>query len=125
MYTGIDITYIKMQEMLQDFKAGEFALSQDTTVSLWKEYRIWYGEIPLQETCGGSFVVIDEDLYDELDAFKKKLYSYVDKSFSIFKAQELLHVCVQDNSKVTAFARKYILSNVTITLGCILSVGDF
>ena len=32
---------------------------------------------------------------------------------------------VQDNSKVTAFARKYILSNVTITLGCILSVGDF
>ena len=125
MYTGIDITYIKMQEMLQDFKAGEFALSQDTTVSLWKEYRIWYGEIPLQETCGGSFVVIDEDLYEELDAFKKKLYSYVDKSFSIFKAQELLHVCVQDNSKVTAFARKYILSNVTITLGCILSVGDF
>ena len=79
-----------MQEMLQDFKAGEFALSQDTTVSLWKEYRIWYGEIPLQETCGGSFVVIDEDLYEELDAFKKKLKN---KSFSIVKAQELpLHV---------------------------------
>jgi len=54
-----------MQEMLQDFKAGEFALSQDTTVSLWKEYRTWYGEIPLQETCGGSFVVIDEDLYED------------------------------------------------------------
>ena len=46
----------------------------------------------MQETCGGSFVVIDEDLYEELDAFKKKLYSYVDKSFSIVKAQELLHV---------------------------------
>ena len=59
-----------MQKMLQDFKAGELALSQDTTVSLWKEYRIWYGEIPLQETCGGSFVVIDENMYEELDAFK-------------------------------------------------------
>ena len=80
-----------MQEMLQDFKAGEFALIQDTTAS-WKEYRIWYGEIPLQETCGGSFVLIDADLYEELDAFQKKLYSYVDKSFSIVKAQELLHI---------------------------------
>ena len=114
-----------MQEMLQDFKAGEFALSQDTTVSLWKEYRIWCGEIPLQETCGGSFVVIDEDLYEELDAFKKKIVLICGQIIQPCQSTRVTSCMVyimQDNSKVTAFARKYILSNVTITLGCILSV---
>ena len=73
-------------------KEGEFALSKDTTVSLWTEYRTWFGGIQLQEVSGGDFVIVSDDLYDEFETFKKKVYSYVDRAFSIVKAVELIDV---------------------------------
>ena len=59
MYTGIDITYIyylfKCRRCYKTLRQGNLHLAR-TQLSLWKEYRIWYGETPLQETCGGSFL---------------------------------------------------------------------
>ena len=52
---------------------GEFTLSKDTTVSLWTEYRTWFGGIQLQEVSGGDFVIVSDDLYDEFETFKKKV----------------------------------------------------
>ena len=49
-------------------------------MSLWTEYRTWFGGIQLQEVSGGDFVIVSDDLYDEFETFKKKVYSYVDKS---------------------------------------------
>ena len=55
-------------------------------MSLWTEYRTWFGGIQLQEVSGG------DDLYDEFETLKKKVYSYVDRAFSIVKAVELIDV---------------------------------
>ena len=62
------------KDLLQDLKLkeGEFALSKDTTVSLWTEYRTWFGGIQLQEVSGGDFVIISDDLYDEFETFKRR-----------------------------------------------------
>ena len=60
-------------------------------MSLWTEYRTWFGGIQLQEVSGGDFVIISDDLYDEFETFKK-VYSYVDRAFSIVKAVELIDV---------------------------------
>ena len=84
-------------------------------MSLWTEYRTWFGGIQLQEVSGGDFVIISDDLYDE---FKKKVYSYVDRAFSIVKAVELIDVWLHHgwgNSEATAFIGKRILSNVFST----------
>ena len=77
---------------LSQLKEGEFTLSKDTTVSLWTEYRTWYGEGRLQEVFGGDFVVVNDDLYDEFETFKKKVYSYVESAFRIVKGVELIYV---------------------------------
>ena len=61
-------------------------------MSLWTEYRTWFGGIQLQEVSGGHFVMVSDDLYDEFETFKKKVYSYVDRAFSIVKAVELIDV---------------------------------
>ena len=71
---------------------GKFALSKDTTVALQIEYRTCFGGVQLREVCGGDCVIVSEDLCDEFEAFKKKVYSYVDRTYSIVKAVELIHV---------------------------------
>ena len=37
------------------------ALSRDIDVSLWIDFREFYGNVPLQEVLGGSFVVFNEN----------------------------------------------------------------
>ena len=112
--------YSLFKDLLQDLKLkeGEFALSKDTTVSLSTEYRTWFGGIQLQEVSGGDFVIVSDDLYDECETFKKKVYSYVDRAFSIVKAVELIDVwCTSCGgvTQATAFIGKRILSNVFST----------
>ena len=75
-----------------DLKEGEYALSKDTTVALWKDYMSFYGDFQLQEILGGDFVVVNEDLHEEFEKFKHKLYSYVDRGFTIVEAVELLQI---------------------------------
>ena len=46
---------------------------------------------------GGNYVVINEDLHEEFEGFKKKVYMYVDSTFYIVEAMELLHIwCLSD-----------------------------
>ena len=48
-------------------KEDEFALSKDTTVALWKDYMSFYGDVQQQEILGGDFVVVHEDLSENLN----------------------------------------------------------
>ena len=41
----------------------------------------FYREVQLQEIMGGDFVVVNEDLFEEFDEFKHKLYSCVERGF--------------------------------------------
>lgn len=50
-----------------ELKEGEYALSKDTTVALPKDYMSFYGDFPLQEILGGDFVVVNEDMHEELE----------------------------------------------------------
>ena len=61
-------------------------------MALWIEYRTCFGRVQLREVCGGDFVIVSEDLCDEFEAFKKKVYSYVNRAYSIVKAVELIDV---------------------------------
>ena len=62
------------------FQKDEFALSKDLTVSLWIDYRTYFGESPIREICGGDFVIINDDLHDEFNKFKSKLSSSLSSS---------------------------------------------
>ena len=53
----------------------EFALSKDTTVSVWIDFRKFYGEDSLREVCNGDFVIVNECLHSEFDKFRQKLFS--------------------------------------------------
>ena len=44
----------------------------------------------MEEVSGGDFVIVSNNLYDEFETFKKKVYSYVDRAFTIVKAVELI-----------------------------------
>ena len=74
-----------------DLKEGEYALSKNTTVALWKDYMSFYSDFQLQEILGGDFVVGKEDLHKEFEKFKHKIYSYVDRGFTV-DAVELLQI---------------------------------
>ena len=75
-----------------DLKEGEYALSKDTIVALWKDYMSFYGNFQLQEILGGDFVVVNEDLHEEFEKFKHKLYSYVNRGFTVVEAVEPLQI---------------------------------
>ena len=62
------------QETSLRLKEGEYALSKDITC-LWVEYRRFNGNTPLRDASGGDFVIINEDLHEEFDEFKSKVYS--------------------------------------------------
>ncbi|KAL5509507.1 hypothetical protein EMCRGX_G004896 [Ephydatia muelleri] len=51
----------------------EYALSKDTTVSVWIDFRKLYGEESLREVCNGDFVIVNEKHQTEFDKFKKKV----------------------------------------------------
>ena len=38
----------------------EYALSKDTTVSVWIDFRKFYGEESLRKVCNGDFVIVNE-----------------------------------------------------------------
>ena len=62
------------QDTMLDFQQGEYALSKNLDVSLWIEYRAYYGKAPLKEVLGGHFVIVNEHLHNKFD---KKLCSYI------------------------------------------------
>ena len=61
------------QEKTLHLQKDEFALSKDLTVSLWIDYRTYYGgESPIREMYGGDFVIINEELHDEYNIYDKR-----------------------------------------------------
>ena len=54
----------------------EYLLSNDLDVSLWNDFRMYNGEPLLREVCGGDFVVVNLELHDMFDNFKRSQSSY-------------------------------------------------
>ena len=54
----------------------EYLLSNDLDVSLWNDFRMYNGEPPLREVCGDDFVVVNLELHDMFDNFKRSQSSY-------------------------------------------------
>ena len=52
----------------------------------------FYHEVQLQEIMGGNFVIVNEDLFKEFDEFKHKLYSSVERGFTVVEAVELVQI---------------------------------
>ena len=51
------------------FEDGDYALSKDIDVSLWKDYRAYHNEQPLR--VARDFVVVNDHLHNQFDEFKK------------------------------------------------------
>ena len=74
-YGNVSVGWYRIcPETPMDLKEGEYALSKDTTVALWKDYMSFYGDFQLQEILGGDFVVVNENLHEEFEKFKHKLF---------------------------------------------------
>ena len=67
-------------------------MSKDIFVSLWIDFRGFYGMFPLQEVLGGNFVVVNENLHDEFAEFKGKVQSYIGTACCLVKEIGLLKV---------------------------------
>eukprot|EP00731_Ephydatia_muelleri_P032744 Em0024g288a len=61
-----DETLLKVQD-------GEYALSKDLAVSLWTEFREYYGYTSLREVFSGSFIIVNDYLHDEFKQFSKNV----------------------------------------------------
>ena len=68
------IVIYSLQNAELDLQQEEYALSKDIDVSLWIDFREFYGTFPLQEVLGGNFVVVNENLHAEFAEFKGKSY---------------------------------------------------
>ena len=67
------------KDTMLKFQQGEYSLSKNLDVSLWIEYRAYYGKVPFQEVFEGRFqvVIVNEHLHNKFDKFKKRLYPYI------------------------------------------------
>ena len=54
-------------------KPGEYGLSKDVDVAMWLHFRDYHHKHPLKEV--GNFVIVDELLHQDFDAFKRKKIS--------------------------------------------------
>ena len=62
---------------------------------LWSLY---YGEAPLREVYGGDFVIVTEDLNDEFDVFKRKVFSYLDDALRMVRSIDLLNIWIRESN---------------------------
>ena len=84
------IVIYSLQNAELDLQQEEYALSKDIDVSLWIDFREFYGN--LQEVLGGNFVVVNENLHAEFAEFKGKVLSYIGTTHCLVKRIELLKV---------------------------------
>ena len=59
---------------------------------MWTEFREYYGYTSLREVFCGSFIIVNENLQDEFKKFNKKVSSYIDASYNVVKANELINI---------------------------------
>ena len=65
----IFIQYIQPESL--EIQEGEFVVSRDLLVDLWLKFREYNRELQLRDIMGGDFVVLTEDLWEDLDEFRK------------------------------------------------------
>lgn len=65
----------------------------DTDVAIWLDSRAYQDMGSLQDT--GDFVVVNSELHDEFDKFKKE---NIDSKFSYLKVNKLLNLYLHHNS---------------------------
>ena len=72
----------------------EYLLNKDLHVALWIDFGIHRGETPLKEVCRNDFVVVNNELHQEFDDFKKE-QSIDRQQRSIVPLNELIEVYVK------------------------------
>ena len=87
-----------LQDISLHLEQREYALSKDIDVALWIDYRLYYGEVPLREVYGGDFVIVTEDLNDEFDVFKRKVFSYPDDALRMVRSIDLLNIWIRESN---------------------------
>ena len=94
-----------------DLHEGEFALSKDLNVALWIQYRTCNEATSLREVCGGSFVIVIDDLEAQFQDFKRQ---YSGLNYSFVEAVEILRLwwnAFGDKAKIKAvsiFEKHYL-----------------
>ncbi|KAL5489508.1 hypothetical protein EMCRGX_G018606 [Ephydatia muelleri] len=71
-----------------DLQQEEYALYKNIDVSLWIDFREFYGNFQLQEVLGENFVVVNENLHAEFAEFKGKVLSYIGTTHCLVKGIE-------------------------------------
>ena len=87
-----------LQDISLHLEQREYALSKDIDVALWIDYRLYYGEAPLREVYGGDFVIVTEDLNDEFNVFKRKVFSYLDDALRMVRSIDLLNIWIRESN---------------------------
>ena len=87
MHSFIFIYSLQNAEL--DLQQEEYALYKNIDISLWIDFREFYGNFQLQEVLGGNFVVVNENLHAE---FKGKVLSYIGTTHCLVKGIEVLKV---------------------------------
>ena len=91
MHSFIFIYSLQNAEL--DLQQEEYALYKNIDVSLWIDFREFYGNFQLQEVLGGNFVVVNENLHAaEFAEFKGKVLSYIGTTHCLVKGIEVLKV---------------------------------
>ena len=93
----------------------EYLLNKDLDVALWIDFRTHRGETPLKEVCRNDFVVVNNELHQEFDDFKKE-QSIDLQQRSIVPLNELIEVYVHASGinpkAIEMNGRRYILMNM-------------
>ena len=77
---------------------------------MWTEFREYYGYTSLREVFCGSFIIVNENLQHEFKKFNKKVSSYIDASYNVVKANELINIWL--NSCDIALKSVNVLGNM-------------
>ena len=75
---------------------GDHALSKDTDVALWQDYRAYHGMQPFTDAV--DFVIVDFKLHDEFDKFKK---DHIEHGSSYLKVNEFLQFFIDHHQQLT------------------------
>ena len=67
-YISIAVTFLQLSQYLE--QKGEYGLNINTDVALWLDSRAFQKKPSLRQACG--FVIINSELHDEFDQFRKK-----------------------------------------------------
>ena len=87
-----------------DMQEEDYASSKDIDVTLWIDYRTFYGECPLKELLGGNCVIVNEHLQKEFEKFRGKIQCAIGTAHILVEGIELLKLKKSINAYLKSVA---------------------